>query len=197
MSKIKIYTKTGDKGYTNLYDMKKVRKDDMIFEVLGNLDELSAMIGLLCVEMEDNDKVSKDCIVFLRQIQSLILDMSSDIATTTNRDKIISATENEIKEVEGKIDFYHNSCVQLTEFLLPGTVKIESVAHICRTITRRSERSLWKLYYDYTDRQENFHVGQETFAYVNRLSDFFFAFARFYSFGKEYTRSMAKRKLLK
>ena len=76
----RLYTKTGDQGQTSLYDLRRVDKDEYIFEVLGDLDELSSYIGLLCAQKLEKKEES-----FLRKIQSKLLDLGSDIATLKNR----------------------------------------------------------------------------------------------------------------
>ncbi len=54
----------------------------------------------------------------------------------------------------------------LTEFVLPGGSTGAAHAHVCRSVCRRAERSLW-------------HAKQQDGArYLNRLSDFFFVLAR-------------------
>lgn len=45
-SKVKVYTKTGDKGTTTLYNMQRLSKTSDYFDALGNTDEINSQIGL-------------------------------------------------------------------------------------------------------------------------------------------------------
>lgn len=45
-SRIKVYTKTGDKGTTTLYNMQRISKTSDYFDALGNTDEVNSTIGL-------------------------------------------------------------------------------------------------------------------------------------------------------
>lgn len=171
----KIYTKTGDKGTTSLYDMSRVEKSNIIFDVLGDIDELSCYIGLLCSVLKSDD------VNFLRFIQHKLLDIGSDIATLSKRDKIVEVSLDDVKELEQKIDYYSDLKEPLKEFILVGYGIEDSYSHLCRAIARKAERNLWKI-------KDYISTGENTFIYMNRLSDFFFVLARYLS-RDEITRS--------
>ena len=47
IKKSTIYTRTGDKGLSSLYNGDRVKKDSVYFECLGDIDELNSNLGLL------------------------------------------------------------------------------------------------------------------------------------------------------
>ncbi len=55
---MKIYTRTGDKGSTQIYADKAVRvdKDDLVVQSYGDMDELNSHIGLLAAHVTDKHK---------------------------------------------------------------------------------------------------------------------------------------------
>lgn len=199
----KIYTKTGDKGSTSLYHLGRLPKSDIVFDVLGDLDELSAHIGLLCAllgESEEEPKVMSDSkeseinskglketskngdkILFLRRIQSTLLDIGSACVTKPEVRERYDVTDENIFNLELKIDHYEEKNAALTEFILVGVQEPDSVSHLCRSICRRAERNLWKKFPD--------GITKNIGIYLNRLSDFFFVFARYLSGGVETRRS--------
>jgi len=52
----KLYTRTGDDGTTGLADGKRVDKDSLRIDVIGDIDELNSMLGILTTSRLSDDK---------------------------------------------------------------------------------------------------------------------------------------------
>lgn len=184
----KLYTKTGDKGITSLYDRRRVSKSNFIIDFLGDLDELSAHVGLLCVAVGD-----ESCNKNLRRIQSKLLDIGSSIATTKKEKRTTDIDAEEVKRIEGWIDDCQQETKdlrkELREFVLPGVTVADAQAHVCRAVARRAERKLCKINEDEQLNQNGPYVNSNILQYMNRLSDYFFALSRELSGYRETKRS--------
>lgn len=170
---MKIYTKTGDKGKTSLYDGSRVYKNELIFDVLGEIDELSSRIGMLC-------SICNEKYILLRQIQSILQDVNSIIATIDKLGKRIPEFSNKYTiQLENEIDEMERENSKLTKFILPGVTQTDAQAQLCRTQTRKVERFLWKLHNSTMELDTTtVTIDEDIMKYMNRLSDFFFVFGR-------------------
>jgi cob(I)alamin adenosyltransferase len=163
---MKIYTKTGDGGQTSLYDGSRALKSSISFQVLGEIDELSARIGLLCSHLPET--------LILRKIQRTLQDFNSHIATIDKKNKKLpDLSEDLVTELEKSIDEMEKTNTKLTKFILPGVTESDAIAHLCRTQARKVERYLIEL-----KNQNVTDIPTIIFPYMNRVSDFFFVFAR-------------------
>jgi len=154
----KVYTKTGDKGTTSLYDGSRVEKTAKFFVVLGEIDELSSRIGMLCAQIPDRLSgqgcVNKICFNFpplqgfnneqnnpaniLRIIQATLQDLNSIIATVNKENRKIPTIEEKcVQELETYIDHMEEFTPKLTKFILPGVTLADAQSHLCRTQTRK------------------------------------------------------------
>jgi cob(I)alamin adenosyltransferase len=121
LPKSKIYTKTGDKGTSSLYNGSRVPKSDFVFEALGNTDELNAHIGLAreyCLN-ESNTLDEK-----LAEIQSRLMDVGSHVATplkssASSKIQRTAFAEDHIQYLENWIDEMDNQLPPLKNFILP------------------------------------------------------------------------------
>jgi cob(I)alamin adenosyltransferase len=159
----KIYTKTGDKGTTSLYNGTRIGKNTIFFDILGEIDELSSRIGLVYVLSCEKMELQNE---FLRTIQSTLQDINSNIAKAK-----VTISEDNITLLETRIDDMTRELPPLTKFILPGEQILDSHIHLCRTQTRKVERYLWKM-------KETVEIDEIICRYMNRLSDFFFTLAR-------------------
>jgi cob(I)alamin adenosyltransferase len=162
-----IYTRTGDKGQTSLFDGTRVLKSHPRVETYGTIDELNSTIGAVIAHLKPKQiSLKKE----LANIQHDLLAIGSALATPDPLPVV--GLEQRAKEFEKLIDTMTNKMPPLKQFILPGGGKAGSQLHIARTITRRAERQLVNLL-------QKEDVDQSIVVYLNRLSDLFFTMARF------------------
>jgi cob(I)alamin adenosyltransferase len=159
----KIYTRTGDEGYTSLGD-NRLSKDDLLIEAVGTLDELNSMIGVVISLKIPDESIHKA----LTQIQNELFDMGGELHFP---DKI-TITPEKVFRLEEELDTWNETLPPLKEFILPRGNMLAATTHVARTVCRRAERCLVRLH-----RQVALH-NVEMLRYLNRLSDVLFVVAR-------------------
>ena len=165
----KLYTKTGDKGKTSLLGGKKVSKADLRIEAYGNVDEVNSFIG----HLKDHEGIENRLKQQLHWIQEHLFSIGSILASEANFKgfELPKVAQTEVQQLEAWIDKFDGEVPPLKSFILPGGHPAVSLAHICRTVCRRTERSIISL---------NAHeaVDESILQFMNRLSDYLFIFAR-------------------
>lgn len=164
----KIYTRTGDKGKTSLFDGKKVLKSDKKVEAYGTIDELNSSIGV-AISFIKIKSINKE----LEEIQNDLLEIGSSLAVSSTLP--VPQLENRPEELEKLIDKLTVQMPPLKEFILPGGGKGGAQLHLARTITRRAERKIVEL----SIKEE---IDLVILIYLNRLSDFIFTVSRYVNF---------------
>lgn len=164
----KIYTRTGDKGKTSLFDGKRVLKSDKKVETYGTIDELNSVIGTASAFIKIKS-INKE----LEEIQNDLLEIGSSLAVSST----LPAPQIEKRPVdfEKLIDKYTAQMPPLNQFILPGGGKGGSLLHVARTIARRAERRV-------IDLNQKEEIDPAIIIYLNRLSDLLFTMARFVNF---------------
>lgn len=157
----KIYTRTGDKGTTGLADGSRVPKDHRRIEVLGCLDELNSLIGLVMAQVEPEAPPE------LAHIQNRLFDLGAELAIP-GAERIMA---EDVALLEAALDGYNADLPPLREFILPGGGSAATFCHLARALCRRTERRLVTL-----AREEE--LNPQTLQYINRLSDLLFVLAR-------------------
>jgi cob(I)alamin adenosyltransferase len=79
---MKVYTRTGDKGTSSLYDGTRESKTHAVFAALGDCDELNAHLGVALEQLKLTlEPPLKPLIEQLETLQSRLLDVGSRLAT--------------------------------------------------------------------------------------------------------------------
>ena len=145
-----------DNGFTFL-GSKKQKKSQLIFEVLGDLDELNVVLGL--VKTFSSSKKLQNKILLL---QENLLEMGSFLATAKKVDFQVKTDFLE-KEVKLMKDIF------LKRFSQPGVNKTSTFLHLARVICRRLERKIVAL-----KKPQSLSL----MVYCNRLSSYLFWLAK-------------------
>lgn len=172
----RIYTKVGDKGNTRLVGGQSRSKADLRIECYGTVDELNAFVGAARVTTEEAAKQTGqlgELAVTLKRVQHELFNLGSILATLPEdvHPKQPRITEAEVSRLESEIDRSNGELTPLRSFVLPGSTRLDSDLHICRTVCRRAERALVGL-------NSIELVPAEAIQYLNRLSDAFFVWSR-------------------
>lgn len=168
---MKIYTKTGDKGTTSLYDCSRVSKSSILIDLLGDIDELNSFIGII------------DSSFLLKDIQTWLFDLGTIIANP-NKKYSFDVSQEFTKILEKEIDMMTQQLPKLTNFILPsGNI------HLSRAIARRCERKL----VDVITNGDYKHIDDNCLVFLNRLSDYLFTLARYDCFMKGKDENIYKK----
>ena len=154
---IHIYTKMGDQGITSLANGHRISKANAIIEAYGTADELNAAVGLLRANYDCNE---------LNWIQHRLFDLGAALAQAP-----LHLTTQDIEQLELWIDSYQTMLPILQDFILPSGSESICRCHMCRTITRRLERTIVAC--------QDQDTWKNELIFVNRLSDYFFVLARY------------------
>ena len=176
MADASIYTKRGDGGQTSLGNGRRVPKSHGTLEVLGNLDELTSQLGLAKANLPPGES---DLLEQIETLQRELITLMGELAGAPRSGHGITAAS--IEAMEARIDQYSPCFSQLHTFVLPGGTVASANLDVARTIARRAERSLGKAGLPLAVHQR----------YMNRLSDYVYAMARYLDFREGIARQVA------
>ncbi|EGO5180542.1 cob(I)yrinic acid a,c-diamide adenosyltransferase [Enterococcus faecalis] len=166
---MKIYTKTGDKGMTKLVGSSTVAKDSDRVESYGTIDELNSWVGYIISQLpQENQEIKEE----LEALQHLLFDAGTDLSTPIEAQRPFKLQKESVRWLEQRIDFYTAQSPDIDRFILPGGTPAASMVHVARTIARRAERIIVRL--NWTAK-----INEEVLIFTNRLSDYFYALARY------------------
>src|SRR5690348_12660795 len=101
----RVYTRTGDKGDTDLVGGKRVPKDSPRIDAYGTIDELNAAVGLARVFNQEKiaaHDAHRFMDVVLRDIQNQLFDLGSELATPADffQPGMYRIGDKEVKKIE-------------------------------------------------------------------------------------------------
>lgn len=169
---MKIYTRTGDGGETALFGGGRVPKDHPRVTAYGTVDELNATVGWAVATLRDAEVAER-----LGLVQRDLFALGAVLATPPPEGGrpapkgVPEVPAGRIAEMEQWMDQATAELPELRAFILPGGVTGAAALHVARTVCRRAERAVVGL-------AATAPVADAVVAYLNRLSDLLFTFAR-------------------
>jgi cob(I)alamin adenosyltransferase len=167
---VKLYTRRGDAGETDLFGGPRVGKDHARVEAYGAVDELNAALGLCAA-----DTSHPDLLEMVRGLQGALFDLGAYLASPDperrRKSGVPEPQDVGVAALERCIDALEAELEPLKRFILPGGSRAAASFHVARTACRRAERRVIELH-----RQEP--LLPAALRYLNRLSDLLFVMAR-------------------
>jgi len=163
----RLYTGTGDDGYTGLLGKERVPKYDVRLEAVGQLDELQAVLGV-CRAGPASPR-SRQLLAHIEcDLYRLMTVLAAGPEAGPPRDGIgagqVAWLERATEEVSGQLPV-------IKDFVLPGDSQAGAQLNLARTVARRAERAAARLVHSQRG------GGEHALPYLNRLSSLLFALA--------------------
>jgi cob(I)alamin adenosyltransferase len=164
----RIYTRGGDKGKTSLGNGQRLNKFDARINVIGNVDEVNAFLGIVHLYSPSSFQE------IIRLIQNDLFDIGADLCMPedSKTSESLRLTDKQVTWLEKEIDVLNKELSPLNSFVLPGGKDVSAYLHFARTLTRKAERSFFEL-------KKAELLNEAIGHYLNRLSDYFFVLSRY------------------
>lgn len=159
-----LFSGKGDEGSTSLFDGRKIQKSELVFELIGSLDEATAHIGLaisLCEDFEIITDLGKIQDVLSKLMGVIAGAGEAVIAGRLMMDEVLDWLENRIK-------YYGRDLDNPKSFIYAGKTTFGSSLDITRTVIRRCERIAVRY------SKEVSSIKVEILPFINRLSSYFY-----------------------
>ncbi|MCH7482302.1 MAG: cob(I)yrinic acid a,c-diamide adenosyltransferase [Chloroflexi bacterium] len=170
---MRIYTKRGDGGETDLLFGGRVSKTDPRTEAGGTVDEAVSALGLA-------RSLSREPLVasIVEELQRALFTVGAELATASENHakleqhfKAVSADMT--SALEAHIDALDAEVELPPSFIVPGASPASAALDLARTTLRRAERRAVEL------GERNMLSNREVLRYLNRASDLVFMLARY------------------
>jgi len=163
-----IATKRGDGGQTGLAGGMRVSKGCLRVEAYGTVDELNSVLGIARSQCQDAELRDRT-----KEIQRQLFQIGSGLATPSDSRKgQVPVTEEMVEGLTAQVHEIEGMEGMLSDWSLPGEHPAGAFYDHARTVCRRAERCAVRL------RESGEDVEPNVVAYLNRLSDLLWLFAR-------------------
>lgn len=156
-----LVTKKGDQGWT-FFQQRRVKKDCILIEVIGQLDEIQAWLNSIFICLKGNNKK------MIKEIQGHLYNFMAFLAFGEYKNNFSSASAQKILEEYLKT-LINKLAKPIDSFKQDFSNKSAVQVNLVRTIVRRCERKAVQL--------KRSKCRREILPYLNRLSDFLFILA--------------------
>ena len=166
----RVTTGTGDEGYTDLLGAVRVPKYHRRPEAFGAVDEATSALGLARAHAADAEVNG-----WIKAMQNDLYVLMAELATPPENyakvdfkigAKDVGRLDALSEELKGRVEIGN-------KFIIPGDTVLGASLDLARSIARRAERQVARLYH------EGDVTNPEALRYLNRLSDVLFILARY------------------
>lgn len=152
---MKIYTKNGDEGYSDILK-KRVKKDDEIFNLVGTIDKLSSCLNFVRIKIQNEE------------IKQEILNLQNDLIKLNGKVAGYTSFCCDVSFFEEKIDFYCSKTGGFSGFTFAKT-SLGAHLDFARCVCRDAERCAVGINY----------IEKDVLKYLNRMSDYLYALSKY------------------
>ncbi|HEX6507239.1 MAG TPA: cob(I)yrinic acid a,c-diamide adenosyltransferase [Chloroflexota bacterium] len=166
----RVTTRTGDDGFTDLLGNRRVPKYHRRPEAYGTIDEATSALGVARAYLQDQSMKDR-----LYRLQRDLYIMMAELATVPESYGRVDfkITTEDVSRLDSEADALKARVEIGKEFIVPGATISAAFLDLARTIVRRGERQVARLYH------EGDVTNVEVLRYLNRLSDLLFIMARY------------------
>lgn len=161
-----LYTRKGDDGTSGLFGTKdRLPKNSPIYDALGALDELNSLLGMCRARL-----VSYSFFQLQNSIERSQESLFIIQAELAGAEKILS--QEHVDTLENAVDSIEKLIGNPHAFTIPGATELSGLLDYARAVSRRVERVVISV-------GTTHNISPASTAYLNRLSSFLYALARY------------------
>ncbi|HID80532.1 MAG TPA: cob(I)yrinic acid a,c-diamide adenosyltransferase [Ignisphaera sp.] len=160
----------GDEGYTDVI-IGRVSKDSPVIELIGQIDELIAVIGIARSLLSQHEKL-RDLDSELKKHQLHLFRIASYLARGGRGIAECPISSEVLKDVESRIKELSSALPKLNQLIIPSGPLQITIINFARTVCRRVERYASRLL-------RSGYIEKAVYVYLNRLSDLLYLYMRY------------------